>query len=380
MFQEYGKPRQFPIVVEERGPDGKARRREEVAEVHFSIVRPEVIVENRDEHGEERSVLPGRLPHGRFAGRNMGVSIVRANRELLLDRNFLPMGGGEQENRWWGCEIRFEPGLDEAFGVDHNKQMATRISNAARALINSRSRTDSSAISELEIDEDDLAYPTYLMVAHIRRTTRNMIDEIKLLFKQRKQRQRQAAEDDGTPSPSQEAAQLAKNARQEELREGSERTATDIERDSVAPEAKKAALVQHFMQGNWDPEAADRYAASIVARDDWYAFDQRKLYGHQMFGVDRIKGVLVIALNINHELFNFLDVLEDELEDLDDPLARRAAVALRTLLIAWARFQDETAENRHRAELEDIASQWGRHARNFLSEMTRDMTVGDTDD
>ena len=87
-----------------------------------------------------------------------------------------------------------------------------------------------------------------------------------------------------------------------------------------------------------------------------------------------------IALNINHELFNFLDVLEDELEDLDDPLARRAAVALRTLLIAWARFQDETAENRHRAELEDIASQWGRHARNFLSEMTRDMTVGDTDD
>ena len=106
MFQEYDR-RQFPIVVEERGLDGEIRTREEVAEVCYSMVRPEVIIENRDENGEERSVLPGRLPHGRFAGRNMGVSIVRANRELLLDRSFLPMGGGDQENRWWGCEIRF---------------------------------------------------------------------------------------------------------------------------------------------------------------------------------------------------------------------------------------------------------------------------------
>ena len=375
MFREYDRPRQFPIVVEERGPNGELRTREEVAEVRFSMARPEVIIENRDEHGEERSALPGSLPHGGFAGRNMGVSIVRANRELLLDRSFLPMGGGEQENRWWGCEIRFEPGLDEAFGVDHNKQMATRISNAARALVNSRSRTDSGAISELEIDEDDPAYPMYEMVAYIRRTTRNMLGEIKQLFGQRKQRLKHAAEDDGPLSPGQEAAQIAKNARQEELREGAKPTATDIERDRVDPDEKEAALAQHFKQGNWDAEAAHKYASSIVARDDWYAFDQRKLYGHQMFGVDLVKGVLVVSLNINHPLFDFLDVLEDQIADLDDPLARRAAVALRTLLLAWARLQDETAEDLHRAELEHIAVQWGRQARNFLPAIARDMNV-----
>ena len=379
MFQVYDRPRQFSIVVEQRGPDGEPRTREEVAEVRFSMARPEVIIETRDEHGEERSVLPGRLPHGVFAGRNMGVSIVRANRELLLDRSFLPMGGGEQENRWWGCEIRFEPGLDEAFGVDHNKQMATRISNAARALVNSRSRTDSGAIVELEIDEDDPAYPMYEMVAYIRRTTRNMSGEIDQLFKQRKQRLKQAAKDDGSPSPGEEAAQIAKNARQEEFREGAQPTATDIERDNADPDAKRAALAQHFEQGNWDAETAYQYASSIVARDDWYAFDQRKLYGHQMFGVDRVEGVLVISLNINHDLFNFLDVLEDQSDALDDPLARRAAVALRTLLIAWARLQDDTADHRHRAELEDIASQWGKHARNLLLEIARDMNVGNVD-
>lgn len=377
MFQAYDKPREFPIVVEDRGPDGELRTREEVAEVRFSMVRPEVIIENRDEHGEERDAFPGQLPHGRSAGRNMGVSIVRANRELLLDRSFLPMGGGDQENRWWGCEIRFEPGLDEAFGVDHNKQMATRISNAARALINSQRRTDTDAIDELGIDQDDPVYPVYEMVAHIRRTNRNMLKEIEELFKKHRKRRKQATEEGGPPSPSQEAAQIAKNARQEEFREGAQPTATDIERDNTDPDEKLTALAQYFEQGDLDVETARRYASLIVARDDWYAFGQRKLSGHQMFGVDNVNGVLVVSLNINHELSDFLDILEDQSNDLDNELARRSAVALRTLLLAWARLQDETAENRDRAEIEHIAVLWGKHARNFLPAIARDMSVGD---
>ncbi|MDE0066990.1 MAG: ATP-binding protein [Acidimicrobiaceae bacterium] len=374
MFKEYDTPRQFAMEVEIRGSDGELRTREEVAEVRFSMVRPEVIINNRDEHGTERGGLPGRYPHGRSAGRNMGVSIVRANRELLLDRSFLPMGGGDQENRWWGCEVLFEPGLDEAFGVDHNKQMATRISNAAKTLINSPKRTDSDAIDDLGIDEDDPVYPVYDMVAHIRRTTRNMLNEIEQLFRQRRQRQNQN-QDNAPVSPSQEAARIAKEARQEELRDGATPTETDIERDRTDPGAKKAALTEYFEQGDLDPETADQYASSIVARDDWYAFSQRKLYGHQMFGVDNVNGVLVVSLNINHELFDFLEVLEDQSEDLGDPLARRAAVALRTLLLAWARLQDETAENRDRAELEHIAVQWGKHARHFLPGIAKDMNV-----
>ena len=138
--------------------------------------------------------------------------------------------------------------------------------------------------------------------------------------------------------------------------------------------------MQHFEQGDRDAATARQFALSIVTRDDWYAFDQRKLYGHQMFGVDNVKGVLVVSLNINHGLCEFLDVLEEQSDDLDDPLARRAAVALRTLLLAWARLQDDTAENRHRAELEDIAAQWGKHARNFLPVIASDMNVGNGDD
>jgi Histidine kinase-, DNA gyrase B-, and HSP90-like ATPase len=50
------------------------------------------------------------------------VSIVRANREV--DRGWYFMGGKRRENYddWWRCEVRFEPSLDELFGITHAKQ------------------------------------------------------------------------------------------------------------------------------------------------------------------------------------------------------------------------------------------------------------------
>jgi hypothetical protein len=54
--------------------------------------------------------------------KNAGVSIVRAGREI--DRGWFFMGQKRKENYddWWRCEVRFEPDLDELFGVTHTKQ------------------------------------------------------------------------------------------------------------------------------------------------------------------------------------------------------------------------------------------------------------------
>jgi len=51
-----------------------------------------------------------------------GVSVVRAGREI--DRGWYFMGQKRKENYddWWRCEIRFQPELDELFGVTHTKQ------------------------------------------------------------------------------------------------------------------------------------------------------------------------------------------------------------------------------------------------------------------
>lgn len=53
---------------------------------------------------------------------NAGASIVRGHREV--DYGWFFMGGKRRENYddWWRCEIRFDPVLDEAFGITHTKQ------------------------------------------------------------------------------------------------------------------------------------------------------------------------------------------------------------------------------------------------------------------
>ena len=59
---------------------------------------------------------------------NKGFSIVRAGREIEVTDRFFLVGQGGEEGRiinndaWWGCEISFEPELDEVFGVTHTKQ------------------------------------------------------------------------------------------------------------------------------------------------------------------------------------------------------------------------------------------------------------------
>jgi hypothetical protein len=51
-----------------------------------------------------------------------GVHIVRAQREI--DHGWFFMGEKRRENYddWWRVEVRFEPGLDEAFGITNTKQ------------------------------------------------------------------------------------------------------------------------------------------------------------------------------------------------------------------------------------------------------------------
>ncbi len=51
-----------------------------------------------------------------------GVSVVRANREIDFGWFFMGTKRRENYDDWWRCEIRFDPILDEAFGITHTKQ------------------------------------------------------------------------------------------------------------------------------------------------------------------------------------------------------------------------------------------------------------------
>lgn len=65
--------------------------------------------------------LSNREKRRRGISKAAGVSVVRGKREIDYGWFFL---GKRKENYddWWRCEVRFEPTLDEVFGITHTKQ------------------------------------------------------------------------------------------------------------------------------------------------------------------------------------------------------------------------------------------------------------------
>lgn len=66
---------------------------------------------------------PGSTDMGKYHVAKMeGISVVRAGREIDFGMFDFYKNINQPQHRWWGCEIRFNPELDEAFGVSNNKQ------------------------------------------------------------------------------------------------------------------------------------------------------------------------------------------------------------------------------------------------------------------
>lgn len=89
-----------------------------------SVVARFSIVKNKfyDETAFPKGSNPGNYELGKHAAKMEGISVVRARREIDFRRFDFYNVVNEPQHRWWGCEIIFDPELDEVFGVANNKQ------------------------------------------------------------------------------------------------------------------------------------------------------------------------------------------------------------------------------------------------------------------
>lgn len=85
--------------------------------IRFSKVRPEFYDQTAIPNGN-----PGSMEIGKFAKKLEGISVVRAGREIDFGTFDFYDKVNHPYHRWWGCEICFDPVLDEVFGVSNNKQ------------------------------------------------------------------------------------------------------------------------------------------------------------------------------------------------------------------------------------------------------------------
>ena len=324
MFREWS-TKEYPVTV-----DG----REVTIDVKYSIVKPEAL--RTDSVGR----LPGSEEHGRHARHNIGVSVVREDREIVLEDAFLREGGSADnpQNRWWGCEVHFRRVCDELFGVDHNKQMVAKFTQAAKTLARD-DRPRQIILDEMGLDEDIV----HTIVGEIRDQTRAMMSAIRQMFEQRRNPSR-------TRSPENRAVQTATDADKEAIATGRENpTKTDRDREEIPAEERASSLANQFIESGRSHQDAEQLARMLVQEGLAYQFNPTQLDGYQIFNVRSNQGVLHINLNTDHPIYDLISHVEGRLTsgNESDP-AFQAIVALRLLLSSWARMEDQTESREER--------------------------------
>ena len=140
-------------------------------------------------------------------------------------------------------------------------------------------------------------------------------------------------------------------------------------------DAAKIKLIEEALltEGS-SQEQAHELAATLVSDGLKYLFTVAELETSAFFSVRPRGGAIHITLNALHPAYSHLmEVLEPTDEDKDSNNAKslkerldNALAALKLVLMAWARFEDEQQSDKIRIQIQDIRSDWGRVARQFL--------------
>lgn len=295
----------------------------------------------KEARDEKSGQFAGALPHGKHASRNLGVSVVRADREITLDQNLLQTY--DPMERWWGAEVEFPPALDEFFGVTNNKQSATNFSTMTK-IMGARSKKDS---------EDDMPYDEIEggrmkdVVVELQKRIRHMRNQIK------------HRETKGTTKSTRHPVDAAAKRREER----GHTSHTGEDRQSMPDRERSDALRQSF-RGQLTGEELDTKVKDLIEGGLRVDFTKAALNGSQLFDLSLEGGVEVIRINTNHNAYdNFITLLDDFDERLgcEDAIRRlkKAQIGLLLLIGSWARYEDEEPNDQKRKELANIRYKWG---------------------
>jgi hypothetical protein len=345
MFQPFPSPDSYEITMTIRFQDA-----DHTVKTRFSIATEEA------REGDQA----GARPHGRHAGRNVGVSVVRAGRELELDPGWT--NTYDPRERWWGVEVRFEPGLDELFGVSNNKQSARNFAEAAKmdthALVREHGGSMAAARAALR-DEEDPIEPLLEVVNRIQTNIREMRRQISV---QAEGRRRQRHRDASVEERATEAVRERQRAGHIGRSDADEQKPTD---------ERTAELAEQLVHQGHTEDEAKTLAAETIDKGLKYRIEVGSLEGGAFFSVQPRGGVLLVTLNTDHPAYELLLGAQnpDDLPDDPDALIARLQAAqqgLEMMLFAWGRYEDEQSSPELRRQAQNIRYDWGRMAENFL--------------
>ena len=345
-------------MFEEAWPE--THRIEFQGEVHevlanYSIAKADTV-------GEAGTVDRGNTEYGRHAGENVGVSVLRAGRELILDSGWCI--GYDPRERWWGAEVEFPPTLDEVFGVSNNKQAATHFSELARTdwreLREEPDEEFLDVVSRLKDDGDHRGWLLELSDS-INRNLKKLRGLVKAQgASSRSSRKKRHGEADDVTN----AVNTAWKARSKD---------NPVEGDKEAPDLVE---VRNDLTENkgFSTQDADEIVSLIRDAQLRVVFLEADFPDpFQLFNVEMKGNITEITFNRLHPGFDDLFgtvALDDpgmsELtpEEITEKLVR-AVNATKVVFAGWARYEREAGIDRTR-KLQRVRLGWGQMAAQFL--------------
>lgn len=293
----------------------------------------------------------GNKPHGKHAQQNLGVSIMRAERELDLDTKWTIQH--DVTERWWGVEVNFPPSLDDVFGVTNNKQSARNFTADLASLNESiyEGQTFVEYMDELKSEND----PTATLIDIAKRID-SIIKQIRKTIKLQTKGDRQR---DATNSSAEEIATNATDKLKSEGHKGE-----SDKGENLSNEDKKNEISKGLDEAGI--ENSELIAATIVDDDLKYIIKDGDIDGDAFFSVRPKGGKIMIILNINHPVYpKLIELLEkqesDGTQDCD------TFDALKLLIMAWARYEDQQPDGEQKTRTQEARADWGRIAKRFLN-------------
>lgn len=244
--------------------------------------------------------------------------------------------------------------MDAVFGVTNNKQSATNFFLVDLDEDAALEGMTPEQYREHLRQSHDPRLAIYEISHHIQKTLSTVRDQV--------QRMREGVRKKGqVVAPPGSAEEIATRAIKQRRQQIGDKGRSD-QSEQMPLEQRKDELTQQLVEQGMPEQEAKQIAVEAVTRHIKIIFQEADIPGAVIFDVKSKAGTIIVLVNSRHPASKDLfELLRESGSEADTPALR----ALKLLLSAWGRLEDEAGDQR-RQQLEDIRADWGRIARDFL--------------
>ena len=273
----------------------------------------------------------------RYIPENEGISITRMGREVFYGP--VPYWPGSSKwfseiDRWWGCEIEFEPLLDRSFTVKNIKRGAVPNRELKKAIF-------------------DLIDPT----------VRGFLDRVREKWAEEKALQeREHAE-----------KELYKTGH-----EGAEDTAKKVSTDSTSKPVNDPIEAEQELLERLKRERTAEEEEAVVAkwRGQPFTIEEDQWRGHDFMELKPLGGTDVLLYNNNHPFMSSIKEKIAILAEQDDSQSKELAKQLKwlidLLLISYSKAESKFSDSGNEDIFELLRINWGQYLKSYVKSIDKE--------